>query len=187
MNESFKNRIKYYLAVIGIALVFVLYPIFTEPRIQGGLLKFELPDVNGATATLDAPQWKDKVLMVNIWGRWCPPCQQEIPYLIELQNTYRDQGFEIIGVEFPMPGDSTDEEFREALKKFQEETGINYTLLTAGSPDDVPLYFPDLKNFKGFPTNIFIGRDGQVDTITVGFRAGDIPKYEALIEKLLAQ
>ena len=125
--------------------------------------------------------------MVNLWGTWCPPCRQEIPHLVALQNQYRDQGFEIVGAEFPAFSPDSEKEHRAALTQFVEEMGINYTILTAESPETVYEHFPDLRNAKGFPTSIFIGRDGRVAHITSGFYEGDVPTYQAHIEALLKQ
>lgn len=187
MDPAFKKRIKYYAIAICFAVAFAIYPTLSHPRVEGGILSFSLPDLEGEIVRHDAPQWQGKVLMVNLWGTWCPPCRQEIPHLIALQERYRDQGFEIVGAEFPATSPDSELSHRNALKQFKEDMGINYTLLVAGSPDSVYEHFPTLRNMKGFPTSIFIGRDGQVDYVSSGFHPKDLPAYEARIKALLAE
>ena len=98
---------------------------------------------------------------------------------------YGERGFEIVGVEFPAFSHYSEEDRREALSNFAKEVGINYVVLMGGHADDPMADFPNLKNAGIFPTSIFIGRDGKVHTVHSGFYEGDVPMYEALIEKLL--
>ena len=187
MDSAFKKHLKYYGIAICFAVGLAVYPTLSQPRVEGGVLNFSLPNLEGEILTNNAPQWQGKVLMVNLWGTWCPPCRREIPHLISLQETYRDQGFEIVGAEFPMISPDSEEKHRSALKQFKTDMGINYTLLIAGNPESVYEHFPTLRNMKGFPTSIFIGRDGRVDHVTAGFHPDDIPEYEARIKALLAE
>ena len=65
-------------------------------------------------------QWRDKVRVINFWGTWCEPCVREIPALIDLQERYRGQGLEVIGIAVDNPS---------AVREYAEEKKINYTIL----------------------------------------------------------
>ena len=64
---------------------------------------FTLPDVEGGSKTLT--DYRGKVVMLNFWATWCGPCKREIPDFIEMQNDFRDEGFEIVGVSLDQPGE----------------------------------------------------------------------------------
>ena len=128
-----------------------------------------------------------KVILVNIWGTWCPPCHEEIPYLIEFQNTYRKHGFEIIGIDFEGQTLQDDDELNAALKEFAEERGVNYRMALGGAGIEPDELFPEIKNFLGFPTNVYIDKKGKVRYITSGFLKGDVKNMKKKIVKLLAE
>ena len=187
MNKEFYQRIKYYAVIVCVAIIMALYPTFTAPYVEGDVLRYAFPNTAGEVITHEDPQWDNIVQLVNLWGMWCGPCRQEMPYLVKLQEKYKGQGFEIIGIEFPAYTNSTEEEHQASLEEFKNQMGVNYTLLTAGSPEKINEWVPDLRNVKGFPTSLFINRDGKVTHITTGFHPADIPAYEKRIQALLAE
>ena len=120
-------------------------PIAIEP--------FTITDLDGRT--LSSADWKGKVVLVNFWATWCPPCLAEIPDLIALQNKYRDR-LVVIGI-------SEDEISPEVVKRFAAEKKINYPIAMT-SPD---LY----KRFTGInalPTTFMLDGDGQIAYKRVG-------------------
>jgi thiol-disulfide isomerase/thioredoxin len=82
-------------------------------------LDFTLIDMDGKKVNL--ADYKGRPVLINFWATWCPPCQQEIPAFIELQDKYRDQGFVVLGVSTDDPAD--------ALKQFATEYKMNYPVL----------------------------------------------------------
>lgn len=64
---------------------------------------------------------KDKVILVNLWATWCGPCRQEMPSLVELQDKYKDKGFEVIGLD-------VEPEEKEMIEKFAKDMKLNYKL-----------------------------------------------------------
>jgi peroxiredoxin len=82
-------------------------------------LSFTLKDMNGADVRL--ADYKGKVVLLNFWGTWCPPCRAEIPDLIEVANTYKDRGLVVLGI--------AQEDTPEDLKKFAAEYKMNYPSL----------------------------------------------------------
>ncbi|MGM0594840.1 MAG: peroxiredoxin family protein [Pseudomonadota bacterium] len=81
---------------------------------------FTLPDLEGEAKSLS--QWQGQVVMVNFWAPWCPPCREEVPAFIELQERYADQGFVILGVTV---------DTHENAQVFADTMGINYPVLIA--------------------------------------------------------
>lgn len=79
---------------------------------------FSLPDVNGHKQRIS--QWNGKVLMINFWATWCPPCRQEIPDFIALQEQYGERGLQIIGIALDETG---------AVADFAKVMGMNYPVL----------------------------------------------------------
>lgn len=81
---------------------------------------FTLPDLEGKRHSLS--QWQGQVIMVNFWAPWCPPCREEVPAFIELQEKYADQGFTIVGITL---------DTRDNAQTFADTMGINYPVLIA--------------------------------------------------------
>ncbi len=79
-----------------------------------------LKDIEGVTRSLD--EWKGKVILLNFWATWCPPCKREIPDFIEYQNHYGDAGLQIIGIGIDEP---------ERIAEYSNTMGINYPVLIA--------------------------------------------------------
>ena len=101
-------------------------------------------------------EWDGKLVLINFWATWCPPCIREIPDLIELQTTYGDQGFQIIGV-------AIDDE--EQVRAFAADVGLNYPSLLAGI-DGTGLARRFGNGIGALPYSVFIDRKGEIsDTI----------------------
>jgi len=112
-------------------------------------LDFTVKDMNGANVRL--ADHKGKVILINFWATWCPPCKMEIPGFIELYDQYKDQGLVILGV-------SGDDD-AETLRTFASEWKINYPMLVGRDEEKLldaygPLY--------GYPTSVLVGRSGAV-------------------------
>lgn len=137
-------------------------------------LSVELADINGAEQSLGAHE--GKVVIVDLWGTWCPPCRAEIPSFIKLQEQYGDQGFQMIGINYERTGDS--EKDLQLVKDFVKEQGINYpcAMGTRAIQKQIP-------NFRAFPTTIFIDRSGKVRLVAEG--AHDFTYLEAVVTALL--
>ncbi|HYP30199.1 MAG TPA: TlpA disulfide reductase family protein [Blastocatellia bacterium] len=107
--------------------------------------------------------YRGKILVVDFWATWCGPCRMEIPGLVELQNRYRDQGVEIIGVSLDpiTPGTGA-----AAVAPFMKSYGINYTILMVDSQAAMSGY--DVS--KGIPTKYVLDRQGKVVKSYIGAR-----------------
>lgn len=135
---------------------------------------FSLPSTEGETVAKE--DFAGRVLIVDIWGTWCPPCRAEVPHFVELQEEYEDQGLSIVGINYE--GASSREEAIEAIAEFTADVPVNYPLLIGDEATKAQV--PD---FQGYPTTLFIDRDGQVQLTLVGARPK--PELEAIVKYLL--
>jgi peroxiredoxin len=112
-------------------------------------LDFTVKDMHGANVRL--ADHKGKVILLNFWATWCPPCKAELPGFIELYDQYKDKGLVILGIS----GDDDP----DTLKAFASEWKINYPLLVGRDEQALlaaygPIY--------GYPISVIVGRDGAV-------------------------
>lgn len=80
-----------------------------------------LPDLVGQTQALT--QWRGRVVVLNFWAPWCPPCRHEIPGFIRLQERFGAQGLQFVGIAFARS---------EPVREYVEQAGINYPILLGG-------------------------------------------------------
>lgn len=99
---------------------------------------------------------KGKVVILDLWATWCPPCRKEIPGFINLYNKYQGKGVEILGIAF-------DENGLTAVPPFVKKMGINYPVYVGGG-DIAQAY-----DLQAYPTTIIYGKDGKVTNKHIGF------------------
>jgi thiol-disulfide isomerase/thioredoxin len=158
-----------------------------------GHFAFRFPDLNGNPVALSDARFRGKVVMVNLFGSWCPNCNDEAPLLAELDRKYRGQGLEIVGLAYELTGDAARD--REMVRRFATRHNIHYPLLLAGVSDKAKASatLPDLTAVLAYPTSVFIGRDGTVRKIYSGFAGPGTGRHyddlrkemESLIQALL--
>lgn len=110
--------------------------------------EWTLNDVDGNPVSF--AQFKGKVVVVDFWATWCPPCRVEIPGYIELQEQYAKDDLVIIGV-------SLDRKGPEVVKSFMEKHGMNYVVVM-GNEETVEAF----GGFRGIPTTFIIDREGNI-------------------------
>ncbi len=130
---------------------------------------FNLTTLEGKTISL--ADYKGKMLILNMWDTWCPPCRAEIPDFVELYEQYKTKGLEILGVAFGREGEL-------AVRKFVKEYKINYTGALANQ-DIMNGYGP----INSIPTTFIIDQDGNIYKKYIGFR--DKATFEKDIKTLL--
>jgi thiol-disulfide isomerase/thioredoxin len=136
---------------------------------------FSLPTVDGKPVALS--DLKGKVVIVDIWGTWCPPCRMEIPHFVELYKKHKEAGLEIVGINYEQV---PDEEVKTTIADFIRDQGVNYACVIGD--DATREQVPD---FEGFPTTLFIDRGGVVRLKVVGYHPYD--KLEAIVLALLSE
>ena len=160
-----------------------------------GRFQFRFPDLDGHPVTLSDERFRGKVVLVNIFGSWCPNCNDEAPLLAAWDRKYRDRGLEIVGLAYEFTGDAARD--REMVRRFAKHYGITYPLLLAGVSDKkkASATLPDLTRVLAYPTSLFIGHDGKVKKIYSGFAGPGTGRHfdqlraemESVIETMLAE
>ena len=130
---------------------------------------WDLKDLNGKSVKLS--DFKGKVVILDFWATWCPPCRAEIPHFVELQNQYKDKGLVIVGV-------SLDEGGPAVVSSFVKEQKINYPIVM-GNEDVSTAY----GNIQAIPTTFVIDTNGNIVGRHEGFTEESV--FESEIQKLL--
>ena len=156
-------------------------------------INFNIADLQGNQVSLDYDLFKGKVILVNVFGTWCGSCNAEIPHLVQFKQKYKNHDLEIIGIAFERePEKAAKAKVRELIEK----RNINYPILFGGQEKRAHVLstIKGLDRFSGYPTTIFIGRDGKVKDVKVNFVAitpeiteWQVKQFDKIIIKLLKE
>lgn len=132
---------------------------------------FELEDLDQQARHID--EFNGKVVLINFWATWCPPCKKEMPAFIELQEQYAEQDFQIIGVAL---------DDKESVQDFADTLGVNYPLMAA-EYEGLSLSRIYGNHIGVLPYSVFVGRDGKIAQT----KAGELSKLQVklIIQPLL--
>ena len=117
---------------------------------------FSMYDLEGKLRTIS--EWQGKVVLLNFWATWCPPCLKEIPDFIDLQNKYKNADFQIVGI-------AIDE--IEDIKTFNKEMKMNYPILPSQT-EALELAQRYGNSYGALPYSVFINRKGEVTHTFMG-------------------
>ena len=113
-----------------------------------------LKDLDGRIVRLS--DYRGKVVLINFWATWCPPCRVEMPELIRLQREHGKEGLQIIGITYPP-------EQRARVKRFVRSVKVNYPIVL-GTHEIRARFSSD----ETLPLTVVINRDGKVSEIISG-------------------
>lgn len=116
---------------------------------SGTASPFTLQDSQGGAVSLEDALKKNKAVLLNFWATWCPPCREEIPDLIRLQNEYGKSGFTVLGINV---GESA-----AKVSGFVNKMGINYPVLLDSEQSVATQY-----GIVGIPTSYLVSSDGKI-------------------------
>jgi peroxiredoxin len=135
--------------------------------LSGAAPRFSLVDVNGKSVSL--ADFHGKVVILDFWATWCPPCKREIPDFIKLQSEYGSKGVQIVGIALDQP---------TKVKAFVKDNGMNYPVLM-GTNEVAASY----GGVEAIPTTFVIDKSGKIVVKFEGFRPKET--FESQIKKLL--
>jgi len=130
---------------------------------------FSLKDADGNAVNL--ADYRGKVVLINFWATWCGPCEAEIPWFIEFEKKYKDQGFAVLGV-------SMDDDGWKSVRPYIASHKINYRIMIGS--EVVSQQFGDI---QALPTSFVLDRQGRIASNHVGLV--DKVDYQNEIVKLL--
>ena len=125
--------------------------------------EFTLPDLNGQPRAVS--EWDGKVVALNFWATWCPPCIKEVPEFVALQEKYQTQGLQFIGIALQQP---------EEVREFVTEHKVNYPILT-GELEVIQLAEAYGNHIGALPYTVIIDRNGKIAHV----KPGILPTEEA--------
>jgi thiol-disulfide isomerase/thioredoxin len=139
-------------------------PGLEQPAVPEQRPAFALPDLDGRIR--EAREWDGKVLVVNFWATWCPPCRKEMPMFKELQARYGPEGLQFVGIAIDDPGPVAD---------FVDSLGINYPILLGGE-DAIEASVAYGNALGALPYTVIADRGGRI----VLAKRGELTRDEAL-------
>jgi cytochrome c biogenesis protein CcmG/thiol:disulfide interchange protein DsbE len=162
-TRTLTSALHLFLAIVFLALG------SQSPLLAAAAPAWDLKDVKGKSVKLS--DFKGKVVILDFWATWCPPCRAEIPHFIGLQEKYGKQGLVVVGV-------SVDEGGPDVVSSFVKANKINYPIVM-GNLDVAQLYDAN----EGIPTTFVIDRTGNIVAKHLGFTDSEI--FEKEIKSVL--
>ncbi len=160
-------------------------------------IAFTFPDASGKKVSLSDDRFKNKVVVVQIMGSWCPNCLDESKYYSEFHNQNQDKDIEFVALAFEYA--KTEEAALKSIARLKDKVGIDYPILLAqyGSSDKAKAQekLPMLDKVLSYPTTIFIDKLGKVRKIHTGFNGPATgekyvefkKEFEGFVNALLAE
>lgn len=161
----------------------------------GAGLDFSFPDLNGQKVSIKDDRFKNKAVIVQLSGSWCPNCMDETAYLSEWYKQNKDRGVEIIMLCYERTTDF--EKSKKAAEGFAKRFDVTYPVLLTGvtpsDPQKAEKTLPQLTGIKGFPTTIYVDKTGKVKEVHTGFNGPGTgvhfeeykKEFSALMDELL--
>ena len=157
--------------MLGIVLLLALSGCYSgtrPPRIGANAPDFSVTD---SDHTVQLNQFKGQVVLLNFWATWCPPCVEEMPSLVQMQNRMKGKGITVVAVSIDVDD--------KAYHQFVKEHGVN--LLTVRDPDQKT---PNLYGTHGWPETYVIDRNGVIRRKFIGAVDWTAPDIADFLGKL---
>ena len=132
---------------------------------------FRFPDLNNKMVSINDARFKNKVVIIQIMGSWCPNCMDETSFLSEYYKNNKQRGVEVIALAYEYSTDA--DRSKKSIQKFKDRFNVQYPMLNTGVTVNDSLRtektLPQLTPIKMFPSTIIVGKDGKVKKIDTGF------------------
>ncbi len=146
---------------------------------EEGKLNFKFKDTDGKLVSISDDRYKNKVVIVQILGSWCPNCMDETSFLSKFYNENKNRGIEIIGLAYERTEDF--EQSKKLLAIYQKRFNVKYPFLITGvtpsDPQRVEKTLPQIDKIAAFPTSIFVDKKGLVRKIHTGYDGPGTGKF----------
>jgi len=153
----------------------------SAPELKEGesRLNFKYKDLDGNLVSINDSRFKNKVVVVQLMGSWCPNCMDETKFLSDYYKKNKEKGIEIVALAYEYSTDFA--RSQKSLRKFQQLYNVTYPMLITdvGVSDSLRTEktLPQITPIKAFPTTIFIGKDGTVKKLHAGFAGPGAGSY----------
>lgn len=148
------------------------------------VIGFSFKNSSEQTVSLSDAAYRNKVVIVQIMGSWCPNCMDETAYLSTLYNRFQGKGLEVIGLAYERTSDP--EKARNNIRRLKARFGVNYEILVTGlsGKDQASTSLPFLNGIMAFPTTLILNKDHRVVSVYTGFNGPATGKaYEEYVQK----
>ena len=146
---------------------------------EEGFLDFTFKDLNGNNVSIKDERFKNKVVIVDIMGSWCPNCMDETAFLSDYYKKNKSRGVEVISLAYELTTDFT--RSKNSLLKFKNRFDVTYPILITGVTVSDSLKtektLPQLTPIKMFPSTIILDKSGRVSKIDTGFEGPGTGEY----------
>lgn len=134
-----------------------------DPALRPGVEPFPIraTALDGRPVALS--DYRGKVLLIDFWATWCPPCRAELPYLTRVYEKYRADGFEVLSISLD------DEATRQNVPAFIQQHRMNWRHICDGRGWETPV--ARRYGVRAIPLTVLVGRDGKIVAVNVRGRA----------------
>lgn len=154
--------------VLFVVLSMACYTGSRPPHVGAAAKDFSVQD---SDHQISLNQFRGQVVVVNFWATWCPPCNQELPSIMDMQNRMRSHGVVVLGVSIDVDGD--------AYHRFLKERSVNF--VTVRDPEQK---VANMYGTSGWPESYIIDRQGVLRRKIVGPINWDSPEVMQFLSKL---
>jgi peroxiredoxin len=159
-------------------------------------INFSFPNLDGKKVSLSDEKFKNKIVLVQFFGSWCPNCMDETAYLSSFYKKYQSKGVEVVGLAYERSKDF--ERSKKNVARLRDRFSVPYDFLITGYTNDkeeVSKSLPMLEKFVAFPTLMIIDKSGKIRKIHTGFSGPGtgnhytefVKEFEKTIDDLLTE
>jgi len=146
---------------------------------ESGHLNFQFKDLDGNMVSINDPRFKNKVVIIDLMGSWCPNCMDETAFLSDFYKQNKSRGVEVVGLAYEYTDDFA--RSQKSLDKFRKKFDVTYPMLitnvTVMDPKRSEKTLPELTPIKMFPSTIVLDKTGKVAFIDTGFQGPGTGEY----------